>query len=230
MIDEKKALKMRIIKNISMFVFYFIYEIIPMIILSLLNVNTSTWNNLEKNIYLISTKLIYLLFVIYIYRKELKEDLSKLKGNYISNINKFIPVYIIGVVLMAVSNILISNLTGSSLSGNEVAVRNSIKLFPIYMTFSTVIYAPIVEEITFRKTFKNIIKNKCFFIILSGLIFGLVHISSPFGINEYLMTIPYILMGMALSYIYYKSDNIFISMSLHALHNLILLIIQFIGG
>ncbi len=230
MIDGKKNMKKIILKNSFMFFFYFVYGIIPLTILYMLNINTNNFNNLEKNIYLISTKLIYLLFAILVYRKELKEDLIKLKGNYVNNINKFMPIYIIGVLLMAISNTIISNITGTNLSGNEITIRNSIKLFPVYMTFSTVIFAPIVEEITFRKTFKNIITNKYFFVIISGIMFGIVHASSPFGINEYLMTIPYVLMGMVLSYIYYKSDNIFISMTIHALHNLILLLIQFIGG
>ena len=43
-----------------------------------------------------------------------------------------------------------------------------------------------------------------------------------------IITIP--LWLTVLSYIFYKSDNIFISISLHALHNFILLLIQFIGG
>ena len=230
MIDDKNIKKKRITKNVFMFLFYFIYKIIPILILNLININTSTWNNLQKNIYLISTGVIYLLFVLFIYRKELKDDFIKLKGNYLNDLSKFIPIYVFGVLLMAISNMIVFKFTNMNLSGNEVNVRNYIKLYPIYMIFSTVIYAPVVEEITFRKTIRNIVNNKYIFIILSGLIFGLVHLSSPYALNDYLMTIPYILMGMVLSYIFYKSDNIFVSISLHSLHNFILLIIQFIGG
>ena len=228
--DEKFVTKKKIAKNIFIFFFYFFYQVIPVLVLNMLNIDTSKWNNLQRNIYLISTAAIYMLFVLFIYRKELKDDLKKLKGNYIDNLSKYIPIYVFGVLLMSISNVIISNFTNMEISGNEETVRNYIKLFPIYMSFSTVIYAPIVEEITFRKTIRNIVDNKWIFIILSGLIFGLVHLSSPYGLNDYLMTIPYILMGTVLSYIFYKSDNIFISISLHALHNFILLLIQFIGG
>ena len=228
MIDSKNSYKKAVIKNVFMFCFYFIYEIIPLYILKLFNIDSSSLSSLNKNIYLISTSIIYLIFVIFMYKKELKIDFNKLKGKFIDNIVKYVPYYIVGVLLMAISNIIISKFTNVNLSENEINVRNYIQLFPIYMTFSTVIYAPIVEEITFRKTFRNIINNKFLFIILSGVVFGVVHLSSPSSINDYLMIIPYILMGITLSYIYYKSDNILTTMSLHGMHNLILLIFQFI--
>ena len=52
---------------------------------------------------------------------------------------------------MGVTNTIISGFTNMNISSNESSVREYIKLLPIYMSFSTVIYAPIVEEITFRK-------------------------------------------------------------------------------
>ena len=109
--------------------------------------------------------------------------------------------------------------------------RNYIKMFPIYMTFSTVIYSPIVEEITFRKTFRNIIDNKYFYILLSGIIFGIIHTTGDItNKNEILLAIPYIIMGIDLSYIYYKSNNIFTTIFIHSIHNFVLLMVQFIGG
>lgn len=214
----------KIIFNLFIFLGYFAYDILITFVFLLLNINS----NKAKSIYLIITSIIYLLLLIYLYRNELKDDLGKFK---LINVVKYIPIYIIGVLLMAYSNSLISNITNADISKNEELVREYIKLLPIYMSFSTVIYAPIVEEITFRKTFKNIFNNKYLFIIISGCIFGLVHISfSSTTFNDFLMIIPYIIMGIDFSYIYYKSDNIFTTITLHSIHNLILLIIQFIGG
>ena len=67
---------------------------------------------------------------------------------------------------------------------------------------------------------------------MSGLIFGLIHVvgTGNEGINEILMGIPYIIMGLDFAYIYAKTKNIFTTMTLHSIHNLTLLIIQFIGG
>lgn len=219
--DSKK-----IILNIFMFLFYFIYQLIIIAIISLFKIKLN--NNFEKEIYLFITSLIYMFIVILVYKKELKKDF---KSFNLKLVIKYIPIYIIGIILMGICSCIVTNITGIQISKNETVVRQSIKLFPIYMCFSTVIYAPFVEEITFRKTFKNIINDRILFVLISGIIFGLVHMSvsnNPY--NELLMIIPYIIMGIDFSYIYYKSDNIFTTITLHSIHNLILLILQFIGG
>lgn len=218
--------KKKILLNGFMFLFYFIYQVLCIFLISYLKIDLS--NNFNKSIFLILTSIVYLIIVILVYKKELKYDISRFN---IKSVIKYIPIYLIGILLMGLSNIILSKITGLESSQNEALVRKTIKLLPIYMTFSTVIYAPIVEEITFRKTFRNIIKNNSLFIIISGIVFGIVHISvSDSQINDLLMIIPYIIMGIDLAYIYYKSKNIFTTITIHAFHNLILLIIQFIGG
>ncbi|MBQ9023895.1 MAG: CPBP family intramembrane metalloprotease [Bacilli bacterium] len=218
--------KKKILFNVFIFLFYFIYQLLCILVVDLLKIDLN--NNYEKCIYLLITNIIYLIFLIFVYRKELKDDISKLK---LKSIIKYIPIYIIGILLMWISSYIISNITGIETSQNESLVRQYIKILPIYMSFSTVIYAPIVEEITFRKTFRNVIKDNILFVILSGLVFGSVHISiTSNSFNDFLMIIPYIIMGIDFSYIYYKSNNIFTTITLHSVHNLILLIVQFIGG
>lgn len=224
-------MKRKIFKNLMMFFMYFIYEIIVAFIINICNINVSEFSNIGKNIYMITIDLIYILFLLFIYRKEIVADLKDFKKNGFKYLAKYVPIYILGLIAMSLSNIILYKITDIQISNNEQLVRNYIKLFPIYMTFSCTIYAPIVEEITFRKTFRNIIDNKYFFILVSGIMFGLVHIAGDtIGINEYLLSIPYILMGICLAYIYYKSDNIFTTITIHSMHNLILLILQFIGG
>ena len=212
--------------NLFVFLFYFMYMIIPSLVLYIFKLRI--YNILYKNIYLIIMGTIYILFITFLYRKELKKDIKEL------NIKKsvaYIPIYIFGLILMALSNYVVSNITGNTLSQNEINVRETIKIMPLYMCFSSVIMAPFIEEITFRKTFRNIISNGYLFIIVSGFIFGLIHISNVGNtLEEFLMIIPYILMGISLSYIYYKSDNIFTTIIIHSIHNLILLLIQLIGG
>ena len=161
-----------------------------------------------------------------VYKGDVEGNIKNFKEIFI----KYLPVYVLGVVLMGVTNTIISGFTNMNISSNESSVREYIKLLPIYMSFSTVIYAPIVEEITFRKIIKNIVDNKYLFVIVSGVMFGLVHLNINPSINDYLMIIPYIIMGLDFAYIYSKTDTIFSTIGFHMLHNLILLIIQFIGG
>lgn len=223
----------KIFKSVFVFIFYFIYDILISLILKKLNINVSSWSNLSKNIYLIGINLFFLIIILFIYRKDLKEYFKDFKKNGFSYIKKYINIFLFGIILMGISNIILTKITGLEMSNNEQAVRDYIKLFPLYMSFSTVIYAPIAEEITFRKTIRDIVNNKWLFIFISGFIFGYIHITGTNGIittNDFLMSIPYMIMGFVFAFIYYDSNNILTTMSLHSIYNLVLLIIQFIGG
>ena len=218
--------KKKLILNLSVFIFYFMYTLIPSLVLYIFHLRI--YNVLYRSIYLIIMGLIYIIFITFIYKDELKKDIKEIR---LKTVIKYIPTYMIGLLLMIGSNIIASKITGNTLSQNEINVRETIKIMPLYMCFSSVIFAPFIEEITFRKTFRNIISNGYLFIIISGFIFGLIHISNVGnGFEEFIMIMPYILMGIDLSYIYYKSDNIFTTIIIHSMHNLILLLIQLIGG
>ena len=79
-------------------------------------------------------------------------------------------------------------------------------------------------------TITTYITNKYLYIIISGTLFGLLHIFPlSDGITLILgiiQSISYVVMGIYFSYIYYKTDNIFISMGLHLLNNLLSVIMM----
>ena len=222
----------KIIKNLLILLSYFLYEAIVLIIINALGIDVSKLNFIQKNIYLFVIDIIYLVSLVFIYRKELKEDFKDFKENGSGYIFKYAPLYLLGVIFMGIANALLVKVTGMEMSTNEQNVRTLIKYYPLYMSFSSVMYAPIVEELIFRKSIKNLFNDNVLFVLMSGLIFGLIHVvgTGNEGINEILMGIPYIIMGLDFAYIYAKTKNIFTTMTLHSIHNLTLLIIQFIGG
>ena len=121
---------------------------------------------------------------------------------------------------MIVSNLAIIFITGGTIAGNEEAVRDMIDKVPLYMAFSTIIYAPFTEEIIFRKCIKDVIKNKWLYILMSGFIFGGMHIiGAATKLTDILFIIPYSSLGLAFAYTYYKSDNIFSTITMHLIHN-----------
>ncbi len=225
-----------ITKYILIFLSYFIFDIVLATIQILIigifknfNINLQS-NILFRNLYLIIGSLIYLIFMIIMYKDDIKNDIKEIKNNWITLLLKYIPIYLIGILFMSLSNILVQNITNMEISDNEQTVRMAIKILPLYMSFSVVIFAPIVEELIFRKTIRNIVKNDYIYLIISGIVFGLIHISGKVDFNGILMSIPYMIMGFDFSYIYYKSKNIFTTIFIHSIHNTILLILQFIGG
>ena len=221
-----------LVKIIGIFLSYFLYEFIIICILSILGINISELSFIQKNIYLFTIDIIYLTGIIYVYRKDLKNKFKDFNDNGTNYILKYAPLYLIGVIVMGIANSMLFNITGMEISTNEQNVRTLIKYYPIYMTFSSVIYAPIVEELIFRKTVRKLFNNGIIFVLMSGILFGLVHVigTGNESINELLMGIPYIIIGIDIAYIYYKTDNIYTTITLHMIHNLTLLMIQFIGG
>ena len=217
-----------ITKNILIFISYFIYVTLFKIILYSFGLNFSNLNMNQRVIFIIISAVIFMGIITFLYREELLEELKDFKTNFKKHISKNIILYLIGILLMGTLNVIISKITNQSLSENESQIREYIKNIPIYMIFSTVIYSPYIEELIFRKSLKNIFKFKYLFIILSGIIFGLAHITDPSNMTELLFSIPYIVMGIIFALIYSRTNNIFTTITFHLCHNLILLIIQFL--
>lgn len=208
--------------NILTFLLYFIYFELIVMLINYLGFNYNNFSYNKKVLLLFISNFLFMIYLLIIYKRELKDDLKDYKKNFKGYINKYFIYYVIGVALMAGSNLILQKITGLELSGNESTLRELIKSIPIYMGFSTVLYAPFVEEIIFRKSIRNVTKNKKVFVLLSGFIFGILHITSFSNVKEIIMGIPYIIMGIDFAVIYVKSNNIFTTMIFHLFHNLIL--------
>lgn len=218
----------KIVKNILIFFSYFMYHYIFIAILLMFNINYEDFNIFQRLIFIFVSDIIYVMTIFYLLKDEIIKDLKDFKKKYKYYLSKYFVIYAFGVILMGISNKILYYITRQELSGNETSIRNLLDKYPFYMVFSAVLFAPIVEEIIFRKTVRNVFNKKYLYILMSGLIFGVLHISDYSNFNEILLGIPYIIMGIDFAYIYYKSNNIFTTISLHSIHNLLLVLIQFI--
>lgn len=222
-----------IIKFILIFLLYLLYSDIIIIILTKLGVNIKVLpDNLKIAImFLINLSLMIMLFIFY--SKSIKENLKDLKLNFKSYIKDNFKYYVIGLLIMIISNIIISFFIEGN-STNETLIREYINIMPIYMIFSSCIYAPFTEEMVFRKSLRNCFNNKVLYILLSGLIFGSMHLLSASNLVELVFLIPYSSLGCVFAYMYYKTNNIFVPMTFHMVHNTIIvinyLLMLIIGG
>lgn len=90
----------------------------------------------------------------------------------------------------------------------------------LYLIPSCLIYAPLVEELVFRGAIKKLIKNDRLFIVISGVIFGLLHaINEATILDIVLFSLPYSVIGCYLAYLYVRTDNIYCSITGHFIHN-----------
>ncbi len=130
---------------------------------------------------------------------------------------------------MMISNILINTLFKLGQAENEQLVQGMITDFPLVMLLNAGVIAPIIEELVFRKTFRDTIKGKWAFILTSSLVFGFMHVLVATSLIEMIFIIPYTLLGMAFAYMYYDTDSIYTSILAHILHNTILILISILA-
>lgn len=176
------------------------------------------------------TDLIYIIIIILMFKKEIIKGLKDLKENFLNRAILSLNCWVVGCVIMTVSSIIIGLILDQNVSQNESLVRENIKIAPLYMLYTCSIIAPIFEEMVFRRSLYGLVKVKWLFIMLSGVLFGLLHVLGSYNsILDFLYIIPYGAMGSCFAYLLTKTKNITLPIIVHMLHNTILVLVQIIG-
>ena len=191
-----------------------IYLFFPSIFVSLF---TTNFNSI-KSIILLTISYILLIIYFYIkYKKELTNYYKKFKKKHIKTI---ILYWLIGFILMIISNYIINFLIiPNGISNNESSNIELLLNYKYIYPISICILIPILEEIIFRLELKKIYKNKYIFLLLSSIIFTIPHLIANTKLIELLYFIPYFILGYTLSLIYYKTNNIYSNILAHMIHN-----------
>ncbi len=189
--------------------------------------NVSKFNYIDLAYSDLLITLIITLLVFGFYAKTLINDWNKftkdLKRNLLKSLKLFISLFgvkiLVSVIITIITNVLDINLVQSE---NQNALELLLKSAPVIMFISAAILGPLVEESIFRLGFKKVIKNSKLFIIVSSLVFGLMHVF-PTDLNltiALLQSVVYIAMGAVLAHFYEEENNIYIVIVVHVLNNL----------
>ncbi|HOZ53789.1 MAG TPA: type II CAAX endopeptidase family protein [Bacilli bacterium] len=228
MTTNDKFIKLKATLAIFMYIFY---ESITNYIVKLLHIDIDALSKSMKVVYVASGEVLCLLFIIFLYRKQIVNGLKEIKKKLEEYAFFGGKVWLIGAFAMSVSTYIIGGILNKPISDNETAVRTLIQMYPAYMLFSTFIFAPIVEELVARKAIRDLIKNDKIFLIVSGLSFGVLHVVFTAKVPlDLLYAIPYSAMGVAFAYMLLKKKNIALPITVHMLHNAALVLVQIIGG
>ena len=212
MIPLKKKKVEKIFLTIVAIVLYFILPYLQEPFLNLCQVNIDTMPDIFKYVFLFSWQtmdacIIFLLFHEYL--------------------EKGIKLWFLALGIMMISNAFI-NLINGGIAGNEETIRELFEINPVYVFYASVMIAPFVEELIFRQGIRNLISNNTLFIIVSGLVFGSLHVIGNVNTPlDWLYLIPYCTPGFIFAYTLTKTDNVLVPASLHFIHNGILLSLQF---
>lgn len=233
--DSIKNFLLKLIVFICLLLGMALWSYLPM---ELFRFNLDNFSTKMRIIYSLVCDIGYMVVIYFGYRKTVNKDFKNFFKDFSNNFETCFKYYFIGLIIMFISNLIINFCFSQAVAGNEESVRSYIDNYPLYMLFSVSIYAPFIEEIIFRKSIKDIIlvrkKNnftKYLYILTSGLFFAYMHllgqVTQPI---DYLYIIPYASLGIAFASLYYKTDNIFSTITLHAMHNTFTIILYFLIG
>jgi uncharacterized protein len=153
---------------------------------------------------------------------------SKLGSNLVQILKNFVLAFGVSFLLQ-----IFYEFIGISQSVNQDMIVDLTESLPVIMFITTVIFAPLTEEIIFRggfyKGMMNIVSERSA-IILSSLLFGGVHLLA--GINsplELLFIFQYANMGYFMAKTYRDTDSIWGAIGYHFLNNFVAIVAVIYG-
>jgi len=219
----------RILKSIMIFLLFMFSSLFQLFLEPFVDFDIYHPDSFQRLILTSFSDLCLLIILIVIYFKTLKDDFKKIKGNFYKFMETGIKAWLIGLGIMMLANVLIGILTPAK-SVNEEGVQEMIKTSKYLSIIAIGIIGPIIEELVFRKNFRDLFKNNFLFILMSGLVFGSLHvILSLSSLSDLFLIIPYSSLGIAFAYMYVKTNCIYTSMIMHIFHNTILTAISVFG-
>ena len=133
----------------GLFILDMLYSSIIILLFKEIGIDIASLNNKYQTISFILIDLSFMLILYIIFRKELNRELIKYFKNFKDYFGFGFKCWIFGLLIMMISNIIIQ-LIYPSTADNEAAIQNALTIMPIYIAFSSCIFAPFAEEIIFR--------------------------------------------------------------------------------
>lgn len=195
----------------------------------LVGVQAANYSSILNFIYFI----LLVIPMIYILKHEFIDDYKAFKRIEKEKILTGVALLFATSIVLNYVSVLLKLLFGLPFgsSVNQRAIESSM-VFPgaIFMISAAVILGPLVEEIVFRHVGFKFIKNPKIALIVTSLIFGLIHVSSePNILYAITQGITYIGLGLILGTLYLKNNqNLMTIFLIHAIYNGISVLLMFL--
>ncbi len=206
-----------LLKTMIIIIVFFTYNIIISTLMATLGIT-------DKALLMFVPDLVFLIVVLILYGKTIKEDFKKFHATH--KIGKRLVIILSGFVILFVVNIGVGMIL-DLIFPNVTVDENTTTLYSldtIYTIFKVLIFSVIAEELVFRKSIGEVVDNKIAFVIISSLIYSLTNIlySDLTSLSVWVNAISYFAIYLTLSIIYVKNkDNIYPVMVMKFLLNLI---------
>lgn len=176
---------------------------------------------------------LFAVIVIWIFKDSLIEQMKDFLKDKKENL---LYGCVIGFAMLFGASIiggLISILLGAKTdSQNQILIESLANAHPIIIVVTSVILAPIVEELLFRGTLFGWLYELHPIVahVLSAFLFGFLHIMDSVlsgNIQEWIQIFAYLFMGGVLSFLYEKRNNIYVPILSHMMNNLVSMLLIF---
>lgn len=204
-------------KTLIVIILFFTYTFIFNALFTILHID-------NPSLTMFISDLIFLVGIIYAYKKTLKQDIRtfKIKEKAVTIFTGLIAVLLFGFLI----NELLTLIYPEKLSDNNFSTLSSLN--PLYVIFKVLIFSTIAEELVFHKAIGETMNNKVAFIFISTIIYTIANIVywDLTLVSSWLNAINYFVIYLILSVIYVKChNNIIPVMIIKLLYNLFPLII-----
>lgn len=164
--------------------------------------------------------VVILSLMIGVFYKQLIHDFKIFKSYFKEYFVIILKTWGKALVLIMITTIIIQIITNTTQANNQIALQNSFNSNPVFIAILAMFYAPIAEELMFRGVFRKFIKNKKLFVIVSGVVFGLMHvIDDSKTLAEFSYVFVYSILGIYLAGIYAKTNNLCTNIFMHFMQN-----------
>lgn len=199
----------------------FMFSILLIIIFILLIFILPLYTKITLSIRCLLSVLMFIMVIIFNH-KYIIYDYKMFINNKKAYIKFIIKNYLFMLLILFLISILILLINGGEISQNQKSINNIFLKAPIIGLLLSTLYAPFVEENIFRLSLSKIFKNKYLFMIVSSILFGLLHVIGNINsYNDLLYIIQYSAIGFCLSKSYINSKNIFVPIGIHFIQNFI---------
>jgi len=164
--------------------------------------------------------VVILSLMIGVFYKQLIHDFKIFKSYFKEYFVLILKTWGKALVLIMITTIIIQIITNTTQANNQIALQNLFNSNPVFIAILAMFYAPIAEELMFRGVFRKFIKNKKLFVIVSGVVFGLMHvIDDSKTLAEFSYVFVYSILGIYLAGIYAKTNNLCTNIFMHFIQN-----------
>lgn len=206
-----KKIKKELLRILLAIIIFFYTSIPVLAILRIIGLEITSSNYKMLVVYDFVSSLVVAVFISTLYYDVIINDLKKLKDKCNGKVSVYLKSIMIGFLFLLITKFvsayvvtIICNLFNIEIAtaDNQAIIEKMVKSMPLLITLSASLFAPISEEVLFRGGIRKLMNNLGVFVTVSGLIFGLMHVT-----DNIIFILEILFIGIIVNYLINNKNN-----------------------